>query len=360
MNCFRSTFLCCLLLTLTGCIADKNLKLPYSGFNPSQLNDGWVISTPNDQGLDEIKLEQIYRTLFDEAEFTSIRSLLLVRHGNLVGEAYFRDTTDQTRPHHIQSVTKSVASLLVGIAIDQDSLVGVDVRAYDLLPESFDNVEAKRNITLGDLLTMRDGLGFDNGSDNDALIYQASNSLRYILGKDLVNQPGTTFHYNDGAPTVSLAMIQQATEQNITNFAVENLFSPLGISDYHWELHPDGLAYGGYGLWLLPRDMAKIGLLCLDEGSWQGNQIVTTEWLLESTQTHVPDASPTPYGYYWWILEGHNGYRAYGHGGQMIIVLTDLDLVAVITADSNADPVVSDGPWDFAGFLDDLAASVVD
>jgi len=186
-------------------------------------------------------------------------------------------------------------------------------------------------MTLHHLLTMEAGFNFDNDYDTQEMINDADNSVEYVLNLEMIFEPGTDWHYNDGNPQVISGIIQQVSGMTEEAFAKQYLFGPLDITNYQWEKHRDNTTLGAAGLWLIPRDMAKIGQMVLDEGKWEGEQIVSKEWLDLATQKLT---TFQPYGYYWDIEEYIDGFAAIGHGGQYILIVPEKDLVIVTTADS--------------------------
>jgi CubicO group peptidase (beta-lactamase class C family) len=313
----------------TGCLTDPDLKVPYTGFAPSHLSDGWEISAPEAVGMDRDRLEQVYRRLFAEDLFPTVRSLLVVRHGKLVAEGYSRDFTDRDTYQNLQSATKSITSLLMGMAMEEGMADSLDEPLYDLIPGHFDDDARKRSITLRDVLTMRTGLKFHNEDDSGPFFHTSGSSVANILHRPLESYPGTTFYYNDGTPQLISGIFMEKMGVTLEAFASQRLFGPLGIRVYQWEKHADGLSFGAYGLWLLPRDMARIGQMVLQGGEWEGRQIVPSTWLEESTRIYANG----DYGYYWWVLAEGQVYYASGAGGQRILVDEKEDLVIVLTGD---------------------------
>jgi CubicO group peptidase (beta-lactamase class C family) len=318
-----------LVAVCTGCLVDPELKVPFAGSAPEELNDGWELSMPEAEGLNSAEIEEVYRRLFSEDLFPTVRSLLIVRHGKLVAEGYSRDLRDRHWFHNVQSVTKSVTSLLVGIAMREGLLETLDTPLYAVIPEYFDDDPRKRSITLRDVLTMRTGLRFHNDDDSGVFVHSPGSSVRNILHRPLEFDPGSTFYYNDGTPQLVAGLLMEAAGVTLEEYAREHLFGPLGIDNLQWEKHGDGLSFGAYGLWLRPRDLARIGQLMLQGGSWEGQQVVPPEWIVESTRVHANG----DYGYYWWVMDENRVYRASGAGGQIIFVDEGSDLVIVLTGD---------------------------
>ena len=316
---------------LFSCLTDPNIKLSYEGYQPTRLNDGWELSTPELEGFSTDAINQVYERFYSEDLYPAIHSLLIARNGKLIAEAYCRDKKERDQYHSLQSATKSITSLLVGIAIDQGYIDSVSQTVYHFIPEYFDGDVRKREITLHHVLTMETGLDFDNDKHTEELFNSKGSSLEYVLHKNLIFLPGTDWYYGDGNPQLLSGIIQRTTSKSEEEFARENLFTPLGISNYLWEKHADGLTFGAFGLWLTPRDMAKIGKLMVQNGMWNGQQLVSAEWVAESTRLQT---SHQTYGYYWYPWEELEAFYASGHGGQLIYVVPGEQLVVVITADS--------------------------
>lgn len=314
-----------------GCLVDPDLKAPYAGYEPEPIGDGWEVSSAEAAGLDPSALDYVFERLFSEDAYPTVRSLLVVRHGRLVAEGYSRDRGDRDAPHLVQSVTKSVTSLLMGIALEE-GLLDLDTPLYDLMPEHFDADTRKRILTLRHVLTMTDGLEFHNEEDSGAFMYVPGSSVRHVLSRPLVAEPGSRFYYHDGNPQLAAGALRAAGGWTLEDYAKERLFGPMGIRDYRWEAHADGLSFGAYGLWLRPRDMARIGQLMLQGGTWEGRRLVSADWIEASTRIYQNG----DYGFYWWIVEEGAVYRAAGAGGQIIFVHEQLDLVVVLTGDAGS------------------------
>ncbi len=156
--------------------------------------------------------------------------------------------------------------------------------------------------------------------------------VQFILDLPMVGEPGSTFEYCNGASFILSAILQEATDLSALEFAQKNLFTPLGISDVVWKSNPQGISIGYSGLGLRPKDMAKIGYLYLNDGIWDGEQIVSSTWVQDSTQKYIPATLQEWYGYQWWVDE-LDIYMALGYGGQYIIVVPEEDLVVVFVSD---------------------------
>ena len=302
-------------------------------------NDEWQSSTPEEQGLDSALILQMFQEIRDK--HIDIHSLLLVRNGHLVTEAYF-DPYTQTMKHPVFSVTKSVTSILTGIALHEGYIKSLDQKVLDFFPAIAANVtdENVQDITLEYLLTMSAGYNTTTTLPAEELHQKDANfdTVDHILTyNSILQKPGTTFFYDSGLSHLMSAIIQETTGISTLEYAQEKLFGPLGITGVSWETDPRGIPLGNTGLTLSPRDMAKLGYLYLNRGQWKGEQIVPAKWVDQSTTKHIETkglmnaAEDDGYGYFWWI-DAYGGYSAHGFGGQYIFVVPKLNLVAVFTS----------------------------
>ena len=248
--------------------------------------------------------------------------------------------------HTLQSVTKSVTSLLIGIAIDDGAIPGgVASPAMqwfgDFDPDMSDPRRA--DMTLEDILTMQSGIDWQESIPyedpaNSCIQLEASEDwIQFIIDQPMREEPGTRFDYNSGASVLLGKILREATGQRIDTFARERLFQPLGIESFHWKLTPKGEVDTEGGLYLRSEDLARIAQLVLQRGEWDGERIVSAEWIETSTRAHVPDVGGgTGYGYQWWIPQEGEGLEdacmGGGFGGQYPVIVPELDVVAVLTA----------------------------
>jgi CubicO group peptidase (beta-lactamase class C family) len=276
---------------------------------------------------------------FDEAvkaatELPRIHSLLVSWRGRLVLERYFNGRR-ATTPANIKSASKSIISALVGIAIDRGYLQGVNQPIGGVLPEQFASREdSRRQITIEDLLTMRSGLESTSNRNYGAWV-QSRNWVRHVLTRPLLDAPGTRMRYSTGNTHVLSAVLTKATGKSTWQFAQETLAKPLGISLAQWQRDPQGIYFGGNEMVMTPRQMLAFGELYLNRGRARGAQVVPEKWIETS---FIPrdrsDFSEQLYGYGWWIrqIAGHQGYYAWGYGGQFIVLVPELELVVVSTS----------------------------
>ena len=280
--------------------------------------------------MDSETLVRMFDYIADQG--AEVHSVLIIRNGIVVTEAYFRPY-NRDRKHALTSCTKSFLSALIGIAIDE-GYFGLDDKALDFFSErTIENDSPdKHEITVEDLLGMRSGLDWPESSvsygSRDNVLWQMMDSqdwVQFVLDQPMATRPGTTFNYSTGDPQLLAAILEQTTGMSTQAFARTRLFEPLGVSSarWSWTSDPAGVSFGGGGLSLTPRDMAKFGYLYLQDGVWEGRQIVAATWVEASV-------TPSHYGYQWWRL-ANGGYAALDYGGQRIAVVPDLELVVVIT-----------------------------
>lgn len=323
---FISTF-------FSSCLKDDPFKIPYDGFQPIHQNDDWIISTPENEQMDSALIDKAYQLIYDDNRFTMARSLLIIRNGKLVAEAYPHDLGDIDRIANIQSMTKSFTAVLTGIALEQNLLDSVNQTLCSIYPEEFTNNPEKQNITLRHALTMTTGIDFNNDEDTKSLYETTGSSVAFVLAQPKKYEPGIVFHYHDGAPQLVSAAVQKRCGKPFSEFADQYLFQPLNITEWKWEAANDGNTFGAFSLYLKPRDLGKFGQLLIQNGEWNEQQIVDSSWIAEATQQHVISSSGgSPYGYYFWIYPVYGGYFCDGHGGQRIMVFPEKNLVIVYTA----------------------------
>lgn len=293
----------------------------------------------NDELLADFKYEQNYETIVQKYDTTN--------HQYNFNSTDWHPYYKQSELHTLQSVTKSITSILFGIALDLNADYTVVNEAIPLL-NGYDidfQDKRKQNISIEDLLTMRSGLQWNEETDhndttNDCFRLESSdNWIDYVLSKPMDTIPGTRFVYNGGGTVLLGKIIRTITGKRIDDWAEEKLFEPLGITEYYWKETPDGEIDTEGGLYLKAEDLAKIGSLFLNKGKWNNNQIVSESWVTTSTSPLVKDVKPEwrkdmGYGYQWWIPEyTDNGktsvYGANGYGGQYLMMAPKYNLIIV-------------------------------
>lgn len=316
----------------SACLKEGDFKSHYTGFEPTSIQDDWTISTPEQENIDVSHLDQAFQLLYDRNRFLMAKSLLVVRNGKLVAEAYPHQLTDRDTYANIQSCTKSITSMIMGAAIQDGIPISLDDKLHDLYPELFDEDLRKREMTIHDALTMQAGLAFSNKKNTLQLYQTKSNSAKFVLSFPYRNMPGTIMNYNDGAPHLISKAIEVSTGKTMHDYAKEKLFDPLNIRDWKWESAHDGTTFGAFSLFLKPRDLAKLGQLLLQHGRWNNQQLLDPDYLSVATSHLATSENGRPYGYYFWLSEQHQGYYAHGHGGQVLLVVPSLELVLLYTA----------------------------
>lgn len=304
------------------------VMLIFLGLSCSRENQGQELTALQNE------VNQIV-TRAQNGAFGDLHSLLILKGDELLAEAYFGGY-DADSIHFQYSVTKSISSLLIGIAIDQGYLSSADQKLHDLFPEYRNTIahwtDQKEEITLKDVLTMSAGYQWDEwtytytDTRNDAnKLIRSEDLMKFVLDLPLAYAPGSRFTYNSGCSMLLSGVIRNATGMSLQAFAEQNLFGKLGIEEWHWEQGKDGVFNSGWGLHLKPQDMLKIGRMVRDGGLWQGERIVSEDWLNASQTNHIAS-----YGYQWWLSSGF--FSARGWGGQVIAIVPEDDLVVVTTA----------------------------
>jgi CubicO group peptidase (beta-lactamase class C family) len=326
---------------------------------PEATSNEWETASPGDVGLDTNLVADLIGRIKDRT-YTNIHSVLIVKNGKLAVEEYYPGQNGEGRQqafsrdalHEMHSATKSVNSILVGIAIDQHLIRGVDKEISAFFPEYSDlfTNRQKNGINLKDLLSMKAGFAWDEWTypytdpRNDAATMAGrADFFRYVLERPMAAAAGRKFTYNSGISLLLGEIVFKASGLKADEFAERNLFRPLGITNYYWQTAPNGVVNTFGGLALSPRDMAKIGYLLLNGGRWRGKQIVSKEWVEASTSRQADPGqlpawfSADGYGYQWWLGSFHlpgqdvRSFSARGRGGQFIVVVPILQIVAVFT-----------------------------
>ncbi len=293
----------------------------------------WRTSTPEQQGMDSAQISKLFDA--NELAHQPVHSVIIVRNGYIVTEAYYSPFQPDAR-HNIVTCTVSVVSILIGIAIQEGYIKGVDQKMLDFFPDrKIANLDARKQaITIGDLLSMTSGLREDDAGKDGS-----DDWVQYVLDLPMDYDPGKVRNDNGGGYHLLSAIIQKTTGMNTLEFANKYLFEPLGISGVGWLTDPQGINNGSGLMYLTSRDMAKIGYLYLNNGEWNDKQIVpkgyvqtSTKRLFESTGSHWG------YGYGWWIASDRS-YYAEGEYGQVIYVKPEQGIVIVFTGGIQQDTI---------------------
>jgi CubicO group peptidase (beta-lactamase class C family) len=354
------------LLLLAGCASDSSAPYVYSP--PEDITDGLDVGTLDEVNINQVPITDMVTRIRD-GEYREVHSMLLFKDGKLVFEEYFKGhrfayeapdhhgelvAWNRTMLHRIMSVTKSVCSACVGIAVDKGFIGSVHQSIFDYLPDHqhFEK-DGKGEITIEHLLTMRSGLDWNewalpySNPNNDVIMsYQAEDAIAYYLNKPLSDKPGVRFNYSGGCNILLGEIIKNAAGLNLDEFSGKYLFEPLGIDPYYWIQYNNGTIDAGGGLRIKPRDMMKIGVAFLNGGMWNGQRVISEEWV-EKSATPFPGNSwlndwndhygMKGYSYMWWthhfIRSGKkvDMFYASGWGGQFIMIIPELSTVAVFT-----------------------------
>ena len=315
-------------------------------YEPIKRND-WQVSAPGKEELNPALVSELY---FDAGKLETLYSLLVIKDGTLIAEGYFNKGSIEQLSKRA-SVTKSYVSAMVGIAINNGCISSVDQKMIDFFPEAANKIkdQRKKQITIRQMLQMRDGYPWE---ETDTVYWNELWSGRYIhdiVGFPLTMEPGTGFQYSNLTSNWLGMIVTRACKKDLKSFGQKYLFSPLNVKIGDWLQDLDGYYIGSGDIQFTARDMAKFGLLYLKNGNYEGQQIVPAEWVKESFQKYSEDINTTGikagrlgryfynvgYGYQWWSAKAgeHQFNFAWGHGGQLIILLHDLDMIIVTTAD---------------------------
>jgi len=336
-----------LTCTAAAACAAPPAEAPYRYAPPMVTDDGWASATLADAGIAEAPVTAMVNDI-RAGRYENIHSVLLARDGRLVLEEYFAGY-DRDRLHELHSVSKSVTTILVGIAVDQGLIRDPDAPVRDYFPDYPDRrwVAEGYDITVRHLLTMSAGVEWneeryplDDNRNPIVAMLESDDWVGFVLDRPRVGEPGRTVTYGGGFTVLLGEIVHRASGLPVDAFAETYLFAPLGITDYAWHRHRDGTINTQGGLALRPRDMAKIGQMMLDGGVYQGRRVVSQAWVDAATSTHLPRApGGFGYGYQWYRVSAEicgtpvSGFAAIGRGGQYIIAAPALDLLAVFTSE---------------------------
>jgi CubicO group peptidase (beta-lactamase class C family) len=305
----------------------------------------WQATTPEKQDMDGSVLERITRYVQDSR--LEVDSVVVVRHGYIVYEKYFRAPWNKDRIHNIHSITKSVMGSLIGIAVQQGKIGSLNDKMVDYFPNrTIQNLdERKKSVTLLNLITMKGGFDWSEWTypytDPRNPMIQAlrsNDTVQFVLDRPMATKPGKTWEYNGGYSEIFSAIVTDRTGMNTLEFAKKNLFNPLGITRLVWRTDRQGLYDAAGGLSMTPRDMAKYGYLILNRGVWEGRQIVPADFVAQSIKTQTTFSDNAGYGYHsWWTLPQDGYYCASGVYGQEIYIVEKKDMVVVTTAGLQQD-----------------------
>jgi CubicO group peptidase (beta-lactamase class C family) len=317
---------------------------------PADLGDGWPVASVSDEGLAAETITWMSETA-KNGNFGQIHCILIVRNGKLIFEAYYGGY-HVNRLHPLASVTKSVVSVLMGIAVDKGYIADIDSSINEYFPQYsdiFSNEPQKNDITIRHLLTMSAGFDWDEWSypytsalNSYYQMERSSDWTRFVLALPLIHPPGSMFTYNSGNSILQGDIIHHLCGQAADQWAESVLFGPLGITTYSWATQKNGLPQTGGGLSLRPRDLAKIGFLLINEGKWQNQQIISQSWIEQSVIPAVTIWPGVKYGFNWWLRplpdmfdfspQDNDIIHGVGYAGQYLFIIPRLDMMVLCTS----------------------------
>jgi CubicO group peptidase (beta-lactamase class C family) len=342
----------------------------------TNAQDTWPVATPQSVGMNKDSLEAFDKDIAS-GKYGNVDGMVITRNGKLVYQKYYKHDyakiygdsakiTSALNPHDpggpynyynpwwhpyyhnsdlhsLQSVTKTITSIIIGVAITNKDFPDISTKVLSFFDTSkVKNIDdRKRSMTIRDLLTMTAGFDWNENvhySDprNDCTLMEASfDWVEYTINKPMAVEPGKSFNYNSGASQILSYIFRKATGKDIEEYAVKNLFLPLGIHRYFWKRIPNGLADTEGGLYLAATDLAKLFYLYLQNGKWEGEQLIKPDWVKASVTPFVTVGGTVKYGYKWWLYEyGANAKPAWagsGFGGQWPVIIPEYNIVAVFT-----------------------------
>lgn len=335
---FKTVILFVLILISAGsCLKGDKLNQDFDSYEPIDLNDGLILSTPEDENMNATELTTIYDDVYNDENLWSLRSLLVFRNEKIVAETYLKDYEDITNKQIVWSCTKQVMGVLTGIAIDEGLIDNINDPISNYFDEELLNHSDKDDITIKNLITMRSGINYSNDEQTDDILQiKPDNSIELILDRPVNATQGTEFHYNDGNPHLLSGLIQKVTGVPTDEWAEEFLFSKIEMTNYNWVRYKDGVTLGGFGIETTPRELSKIALCVSNNGKWKGEKVINENWIDQMTAAQVPiNNSDFSFGYFWWVDVTRNIHFMWGVGGQFAFIVPNKNLVIVMTSFPN-------------------------
>jgi len=320
----------------------------------------WTEIDPADQGLDSAKISEMFDLI--ESSSYDVHSVIIVKNGYLITEKFLNGSQvlpvktyiDGSILHHQASTTKSLMALLIGLAIGEGFLNNISQTLYEFFADiwnpSFTNSTIKKNITIEQLLTMNSGLmgSYDSAYPGGSTAF--TDSIEWVLDDVPIQfTPGEEegFAYSNDGPNLLSGILNNATGINASTFAQQYLFEPMGITEEEWDWWGDsnGVDFGGYGFLCSPKVQAKLGILCLNNGNWNGTQLIPSDWVINATSfktshgrwTYSPPTDIFNYGYLFYTNDTNNGYHTAGAGGQNIYVIPEYNMTVAFTGSDMTD-----------------------
>ncbi|MBN1388820.1 MAG: serine hydrolase [Bacteroidales bacterium] len=346
-------------IILYSCEKNKDVSYEYSA--PENIGDGLEVSTLSVEELDENKFIEMMEALRSDP-LHRIHSILVLKNGKLVFEEYFEGyalshdpfgadgaimTYNRDTDHYLASISKSITSALVGLAIDHGYIGSVNDKISVYLPEYSDVFTGeKTEISIEHMLTMRSGLPWDEHTypighplNDHTPLFNSEDPIRWVLERPMEYSPGERFVYNSGTTNVLAAIVEESSGYSLDEFLDHYLLNPLGIfnADYIFQIFSNGRFFASGGMFMSARELCKIGLVYLDNGRWKGNQIISSEWIQESQKERITFSGTHPfidsYGYQWWRntfevqQKEYFAYFGLGWGEQVLFIFPGLDMI---------------------------------
>jgi len=353
------------VILIVGCSKKgDSINYEYIYSKPIAYSDGIEVSSLESEGMKESSIRGMMDYI-NSVDQHRIHNILILKNSKLVFEEYFEGYAlnmnvpsfdgalmqyDKNTDHFMASVSKSVTSVIFGIAVKDGYITDLDNKVIDYFPQFTDVLTGdKANITIRHLLTMTCGLAFDESSylygdprNELTQVIAMDDPLNFIFSKPLLTSPGTQFHYSSACGIVLSAILEEATGMSFLDYANENLFDPLQSEGGSWSAMHSGLFLASGGLYFKARELSKIGLLFLNEGQWEGTQIITEDWIQSSQEEHISTGGGifpnTSYGYQWWNTHvnvngtSHSCFFAAGWGDQYMFIIPGLELIVEFNA----------------------------
>ncbi|MGC9780937.1 MAG: serine hydrolase [Candidatus Heimdallarchaeota archaeon] len=298
----------------------------------------WLKSSPRKQEMDGKLLDDMIDYM--EGLTTHVDSIVVIKNGYIVQEGYF-GLYESSWKHALWSVTKSFICSLIGIALKEGYIESVNEKVLDFFPDrNISNLDSRKEaMEIRHLLAMTTGMAYPGDDEIWPGWMTSEDQVLYILDLPMATDPGAIFNYDTGGTHLLSAIIQEVTGNTTLEFAIEYLFNPLGIDDIHWERDRTGVYYGGHGLFLTTRDIAKLGYLYLNNGTWDGEQILPENWVEDTTNLYWNLGNDWAYGKLWWLHPSLGIYHAAGRYGQHVYVIPEHNIIVAVTASlSVSDP----------------------
>jgi len=332
---------------------------------PLNLQDGWSIARPEETHMDAKALAELTQWIEETYEYQNTHAVLIEHAGKLVYELYLEGEDEQYAPteyrkfdvnslHDLRSISKSVTSLLLGLALNGDYQQALATPITEFFKDQeFAFGNGAEAVKLHHVLTMTAGFEWDEWSlpysdprNNEHQLHEAEDPVAYALSRHVKDQPGKVWKYSGGLTEILAAIVEQKTDKRLDEFAAEALFGPLGIDNFEWlgssNWRPQGWPSASSGLRMRARDLAKIGSLMLHNGIWHNRQIVPAEWIKLSVRSHVAESvnwsrGKYGYGFQWWpgrsnSIPSYKIIAGFGNGGQQLLIVPELHLVVTVFA----------------------------